>query len=223
MNRYRIIVCGILAMLAVAPLWALEFALEDNDLQKMSPQAKEAYQRGQGCLEHIDRDAALGCFVEAQKADPNDVAVRFLVAKMAVDQSKLKTGDEAVNLLNTAENALNEVMAMKDKGLKNSEIRRAEDGLAQVKNMKAKQAERDTAVQNMGKKIVKEHGKEMYPPEPEKKALTAKELQAIKDAKAKKKEAAMAARSNRGSGTSGRSSSGSGMSGMMGGGGMPGR
>lgn len=218
MNRYRIILLAVLAMLAAAPsIWAMEFTIEEDAQKRLSPEAKEAYQRGQGCLEHIDREAALGCFVEAQKSDPNDVSVRFLVAKLAVDQSKMKSGDQALNLLGTAETALNEVIAMKDNGAKNSEVKRAEDALAQVKGLKAKQAERDVSIQNMGKKVVKERTKEMYPPETEKKVLTAKEIQARKEAK-EKQATAVAGRSSRSSGSSGRSSGMGGMGGMMGGG-----
>jgi len=202
--------------------WAVDPSVTDEEEKGLSAPAREAYRKGLDALDHIRPDKAIEALTTAQKIDTRNIPIRFLVAGLAVSEAKKKMGDEAIGLFRIAETAYNEILAMQNKGAKPSEIRRAQLGQEMVKDLIIKQAERDAKRMKVGRDIIKERAKELYP----ELLLTAEQKQKIEEAKKQQEKSASEGTKRQASGSSrssGSSRGGGSGGGMMGGMPMPGR
>lgn len=183
--------CWIIGFMMILGLsaWAADFTLNEKDTKSLSPEALAFYQKGQTENDFVRYDTALDQFVKAQKADPRNIPIRFLVARMAETEARKKMGDESISLYRKAETALTEIVALKGIGAKPSDIEHAQNALDIIRERILQQTERDQRRLKVGKEIVQERAKEIFATQirAEQKKLAEKAaLEKEKQAKARK-------------------------------------
>jgi len=165
-------------------LHAQGFSLTERELQTLKPEALESYRKAMHALDHVLNEKALSYLQEAQKADPDHVAIRLLTAKLAISEGRKAMGEQALGFFRIAEGAFAQILEMPLEAVKPSERKRAEEGVEQARDFIIKQAERDARRVAVGKDIVLQRAKELYPekkktatPTPEEAAATASQGQ----------------------------------------------
>lgn len=143
------------------------FDLEPEEVQTLNAEALEHYREGQRQLDRIDYERAIAAYAQAAKADDDHVPIRFVLAKLALQEGRKAIEDEALENLRIAENAYTEVLTMgltEEEGKRplRSQMDRAREGLKIVQQRILEQDRRDAQRYKVGSAIVKHQAEEFY-------------------------------------------------------------
>ena len=159
--RLLIVFVLVVALLSVLA-WSQEYSLDEESAKTLNAEATKVYETGQTWIDHVDYDEALKSFKEAATLDTAHVGIRFLIAKLAVDQSKKKIQKEADDCLLDAQKAYEEIIALKGEGANLADVDRASRSLEAVKASRAALAGRDARLEKIGNVMIKEQAQKIY-------------------------------------------------------------
>jgi len=151
-----------LLMISVADVWAQkENIMMGKHIRQLKPKAIDHYEAGAKYLDKVNEKKAIKEFELAAQLDTDHIPIRFLLAKLCAQRAELKSGVEAMNCLDKAQNALKEIL--EEKKILIEDIKRANNELAIVEYNKANLAQRDERRAEVGYKIIQERFAEIYP------------------------------------------------------------
>jgi tetratricopeptide (TPR) repeat protein len=160
-----IFIAALLLTGAAVLLYAMDFCcIPKDDLPKLKPEARLHYDKALYYLDRIDPDLALTQLEKAAKINPELVSLNYLVMEVALQRAQVTYGQDSVKYYGVAESAINEV-------LKNPKIPEAtrQDAEKQLKLIIAerdKLAERDARREAIGKILIKDKLKMLFPETP---------------------------------------------------------
>ncbi|MFH0792482.1 MAG: hypothetical protein V2A74_00455 [bacterium] len=129
--------------------------------QRLTPAAAEAYQKAVDNLDHIDYGGAIENLAKAAQAAPRHEELQFLTVKFAIQRARVTYAEDSLKYYAIAEAAIQRIL---DFPRLNDEDRlRVQVNLEVVRNEKARVYERDSKRNTVGKIIIDERVKVMFP------------------------------------------------------------
>jgi len=135
--------------------------LSPESRQQLPPAAAEAYRQAVLDLDHINYIQAIENFAKAAQAAPRHEELQFLTVKFAIQRARVTFAEESLKYYAIAEAALQHILDLPH--LKDEDRQRAQLSLEVVRNEKARVYERDSKRNTVGKIIIDERAKMMYP------------------------------------------------------------
>jgi len=149
----------LLAMAGLSSSHAQEITLlTDTYVQRLNEKALPVYKEGIRAHDRINYDRSLALFYQTMRLDPKHIKLRLMVGRFALERGKMKQGEEALKLLNQAQEAYSYLLTMDN--LKPEDRRRAETDLQQTRSLIAELPKRDTRREATGLQIIQEVAKE---------------------------------------------------------------
>lgn len=132
--------------------------------QRLSPEARAAYDEALEAVDHIDYEIALERLEAAVAADPDRVELRFIAASLAQHRGETTTGVESARLFESAMGHVRHILSIDT--ISQKDRQRAEYMERAVDTRRKTIEERDEKRRTYGMQIAKAYAKEVYSGDP---------------------------------------------------------